>query len=151
MTDAKIPAKSLTFNRPCSCTSSSAAAIDSWVTTRCAWPERRTVGHRTHAVVKLPTPLNHFLNCQACITMLDQHSPVNFCRFYTIAGQNRITGRCCSLVHDSSGMGIFKLSLKHRVFRMERDGTLRTLLTSLKNNIDRLQDNNIVILIYIIL
>lgn len=36
------------------------------------------VCHRTHAVLRVPTPLIHWLDWQVCITILDLNSPMNF-------------------------------------------------------------------------
>jgi hypothetical protein len=76
----------------------------------------RSIFHWSHTNCKLPTPFVHLLLWQTCITTLKLHSSINFSGFTPSLHKNRITERCSSLVHVSSGAVIFTLLLWWSLF-----------------------------------
>ena len=88
----------------------------------------RTVCYRTNAVHELPSPLRTL----AVVTDMHHHTELSFVDEFRCVSpfhylKKRMTERCSSLVHVTSGAAIFTLLLRRRIVFLCRTATCRPL------------------------
>ena len=124
---SRCSAISFTVTRRFSFTMALTAPVASGVTTGCAWPGRG------ESVTELKPFMNFLIHSYTWCSERHASPYWTFIRrwisvhFTTSLLKKRMTERCSSLVHVTSGAAIFTLLLRRRVVLMHRTATCRPL------------------------